>query len=68
MVGNALEHLLAAPRPVIPAGEVRRVLDTWQDIQWQWRERAPLEVRLKDCDALLDGGPEEQPCPQEVAA
>jgi hypothetical protein len=47
------------------------LLDTWRDLQRQWRERPPLEVCLKDYDALLDGweedGPEEQSGNKEVA-
>ena len=70
-VENALEHLLAAPNPVISAKEVLGMLDTWQDLQRQWRERPPLEVCLKAYDALLDGweeaGQEEQSHPKEVA-
>ena len=71
VVENALEHLLAAPRPVISAKEVLGMIETWRDLQRQWRERPPLEVCLKDYDALLDGWEEdgqEQPSqPQEVA-
>jgi hypothetical protein len=60
-VENALEHLLAAPNPVISAKEVRGMLDTWRDLQQQWRERPPLEVCLKAYDALLDGWEEDEP-------
>jgi hypothetical protein len=71
VVENALEHLLAEPKSTISAGEVRRLLGDWRDLQQQWRERPPLEVCLKDYDALLDGGDddgqEEQAHPQEVA-
>jgi transposase InsO family protein len=71
VVENALEHLLSAPHPVISAGEVLDLIDTWRDLQRQWRERPPLEVCLKDYDALLDGGeedgPEEPSGHQEVA-
>ena len=71
VVDNALEHLLLAPHPVISAKEVLAMIDTWRDLQRQWRERPPLEVCLKDYDALLDGweeeGDEEQSQPQEVA-
>lgn len=71
VVENALEHLLAEPKSTISAGEVRRLLGDWRDMQQQWRERPPLEVCLKDYDALLDGGDddgqEEQAHPQEVA-
>jgi len=55
VVENALEQLLGAPRPVVTASEVRGMLDTWQDLQREWRERGPLEVCLSDYDALLDG-------------
>jgi hypothetical protein len=37
------------------------MLDTWRDLQRQWRERPPLEVSLEDYDALLDGGDEDEP-------
>ncbi len=71
VVENALEHLLAAPRAVISAKEVLDMIDTWRDLQRQWRERPPLEVCLKDYDALLDGwqedGQEEASQSQEVA-
>jgi hypothetical protein len=72
VVENALEHhLLSAPNPVVSAKEVLGMLDTWRDLQRQWRERPPLEVCLKDYDALLDGregdGPEEQSGNREVA-
>jgi transposase len=80
-VENALEHLLGAPPPVVvSAKEVRAMLDTWRDLQQQWRERPPLPVCLADYDALLDGAeeqaedqPEEQPkrsaqAQEEVAA
>jgi hypothetical protein len=59
-VENALEQLLGAPRPVITAAEVRAMLATWRDLQQEWRDRPPLEVRLSDYDALLTG-PEEAP-------
>ena len=63
-VENALEQLLGAPHPVITAAEVRAMLATWRDLQQEWRDHPPLEVRLSDYDALLDGGedaPEEAP-------
>ena len=60
VVENALEHLLSAPHPVISAAEVLGVIDTWQDLKRQWRERPPLEVCLKDYDALLEGGEEDE--------
>ena len=54
-VENALDQLLLAPRPVISVREVKSLLDTWRDLEREWRERPPLEVRLEDYDALLDG-------------
>lgn len=57
-VENALEQLLATPRGVISAKDVRGFLDTWRDLEREWRERPPLEVNLFDYDALLDGGEE----------
>lgn len=59
VVENALEHLLGTPKPVISAKEVLGLLDTWRDLQRQWRERPPLEVCLKEYDALLDGWQED---------
>lgn len=59
-VENALEQLLAAPRGVISAKDVRGMLDTWRDLEREWRERPPLEVSLFDYDALLDGGEEDE--------
>ena len=71
VVENALEHLLAALRAVISAKEALDMIDTWRDLQRQWGERPPLEVCLKDYDALLDGwkeeGPEE-PCERKEVA
>lgn len=61
VVENALEHLLSVPHPVISGEEVLGLIDTWRDLQRQWRERPPLEVCLKDYDALLDGWQEDEP-------
>jgi len=55
-VENALEQLLATPRGVISAKEVRGILDTWRDLEREARKRPPLAVDLSDYDALLDGG------------
>jgi transposase len=55
VVENALEHLLGAPRPVINAAEVRGLIETWRDMQREWRQRPPLEVSLAAYDALLEG-------------
>ncbi len=72
VVENALEQLFAAPHPVISAKEVLAMIDTWRDLQRQFRERPPLVVCLKDYDELLDGwdedGPEELTERKEVAA
>jgi len=57
-VESALEQLLLAPRPVITVKEIKAMLDTWRDLEREWRERPPLEVRLEDYDSLLDGGEE----------
>jgi transposase len=51
--------LLADPRGVISAKDVQEVLNTWQDLKREWRERHPLEVDLSDYDALLVGGEED---------
>jgi hypothetical protein len=54
-VENALEQLLAAPRPLITAEEVRAMLETWREQKQEWRIRPPLDVSLEDYDALLGG-------------
>ena len=59
-VENALEQLLGAPRPVISATEVRGMLDTWRDLEQEWRARPPLKVCLTDYDSLLDSEEEEE--------
>lgn len=60
VVDNALEHLLSAPHPVISAKDLLAMIDTWRDLQQQWRERPPLAVCLKAYDALLDGWEEDE--------
>jgi transposase len=67
-VGNALEQLLATPRGVVSAKEVREVLDAWRDLEREWRERPPLPVSLAVYDALLDGGEENGWMLEEVVA
>jgi len=71
VVEHALEHLLSVQHPAISTKKVLDLIDTWRDVQRQWRERPPLEVCLKDYDALLDGWqeyePEESCARQEVA-
>ena len=54
-VENALEQLFGAMKPLINAQEVRDLLETWQDLKREWRERKPLEVCLSDYDELLGG-------------
>jgi transposase len=53
-VENALEHLRAAPKGEVSAGAVRDLLETWRDLEREWRSRPPLEVNLGDYDELLD--------------
>jgi hypothetical protein len=63
-VENALEHLLSDPRPTVGAAQVREMLDTWNELRSEWRQRPPLEISLADYDALL----QEQAEYQEEAA
>lgn len=65
-VENALEQLLADPRGMVCAKEVKGVLDAWQDIKEEWRNRAPLEVRLEDYDRLLDGFEESEESEEDL--
>ena len=67
-VENALEQLLATPRGVVSAKNVREVLDTWRDLEREWRERPPLPVSLSVYDSLLDGGEENEWVLEEVVA
>ena len=54
-------HLhLATRRTDTNPKEVRKILDTWRDLEREWRERPPLDVSLSDYDALLDGGEENE--------
>jgi len=53
-VENALETILSDPRPVVSAAEVRAMLETWREMEAEWRQRAPLEVSLSVYDALLE--------------
>jgi transposase len=59
-VENALEQLLADRRAVVSAKDAREVLDTWRELEREWRERPPLEVCLEEYDALLDGWDEDE--------
>lgn len=67
-VENALEQLLATPRGVVSAKNVRAILDAWRDQKQEWRERAPLPVSLCIYDSLLDGGEENEWMLEEVVA
>jgi hypothetical protein len=67
-VENALEQLLATPRGVISVKNVREVLDTWRDLEREWRERPPLPVSLSVYDSLLDGREENECVLEEVVA
>ncbi len=55
-VENALEQLLGATRPEVSADRVREMLETWRDLQREWRERPAMAVDLRSYDDLLDGG------------
>ena len=52
-VENALENLLAQPRSVISAEEVKAMLEAWRDEELRWRQAPPPEVTLEQYDALL---------------
>ena len=67
-VENALEQLLATPRGVVSATDVREILDTWRDQEREWRGRPPLQVDLADYDSLLDGEEENEWMLEEVVA
>ena len=65
-VENALEQLLATPRGVVSAKDVRKILDTWRDQEREWRGRPPLPVNLSVYDSLLDGREENEWMLEEV--
>jgi len=56
VVENALEQLLGAPRPEVSAATVGEMLETWQDLEREWRGRPPMEVDLGSYDDLLESG------------
>ena len=58
VVENALEQLLASPKGVVSAKEVLGLLETWQELERESRERPPLEVDLSAYDELLEQGDE----------
>jgi len=37
-----------------PVAAVREVLDSWRDLEREWRQRPPLVVNLADYDMLLE--------------
>lgn len=53
VVENALESLLASAHPEISAATVTDLLETWQDLEREFRERPPLAVDLESYDQLL---------------
>jgi transposase len=59
-VENALESLLAQVHPEISTATVRELLETWQDLEREFRERPPLEVDLGSYDDLLESEPSDQ--------
>lgn len=54
-VENVLEQLLGATRTEVSADQVREMLETWRDLQREWRERPAMAVDLRSYDDLLDG-------------
>jgi len=56
VVENALEQLLGAPRPEVSAATVGEMLETWQDLEREWRGCPPMEVDLGSYDDLLESG------------
>lgn len=59
-VENVLEDLMAQPRAVISAVEVKAMLETYRDEELRWREAPPPEVTLEQYDALLGDDAEEE--------
>ena len=75
VVENALETLLAAPRPEISPASITELLETWRDLQREHRTRPPLSVDLHSYDRLLTATPDtkseshlNQTTPQETPA
>lgn len=66
-VENALDQLLATPRGEISAAHVREILNAWQDLEREFREREPLEVCLSDYDGLLENSGENSILKEAVA-
>ena len=54
VVENALESLLAEPRAEVSAAAVGELLETWRELEHEWRHRAPMEVDLGSYDDLLE--------------
>jgi len=52
-VENVLEELMAQPRGVLIATEIKAMLESYRDDALRWRDRGPLEASLADYDALL---------------
>lgn len=66
-VENALEHLLSDPHPVVNAAAVSTLLDTWREVEREWRQRPPLEIDLTAYDALLEAQEATDESPAELA-
>lgn len=60
VVENALDSLLAQTSPQITTDTIRDLLETWQDLESEFRERPPLEVDLGSYDHLLAATPGDQ--------
>jgi hypothetical protein len=57
-VENVLEELMAQPRGVLNAAEIKAMLESYRDDALRWRDRGPLEASLADYDTLLGEQPE----------
>lgn len=59
-VENVLEELMAQPRGILNAAEIKAMLESYRDDALRWRDRGPLEASLVDYDTLLgeQTGPE----------
>ena len=51
---------------MISVTTVRELLEAWQDLERDFRERPPLEVDLGSYDAFLESGASDQEQPKET--
>lgn len=66
VVENALESLLASAHPEVSTTTVSELLETWQDLEREFRQRPPLQVDLGSYDHLLEATPDGHDPPQPV--